>query len=161
MAGTIFLYLYWPSFNAALAPVINQQRIVVSTALSMSASCICACSIARLIHGKLDMEIVLNATLAGGVIIGACVDMLVDPFAAIIVGGGAGIISAIGFAYLTGALKKTIGLHDTCGVNNLHGMPGILGGIISAIVAASASQTFKNKDAIPFTFPKVAEGRTF
>ena len=81
MAGTIFLYLYWPSFNAALAPAINQQRIVVNTALSMSASCICACSTARLIHGKLDMEIVLNATLAGGVIIGACVDMIVDPFA--------------------------------------------------------------------------------
>ena len=95
MAGTIFLYLYWPSFNAALAPVINQQRIVVSTALSMSASCICACSIARLIHGKLDMEIVLNATLAGGVIIGACVDMLVDPFAAIIVGGGAGFVGEV------------------------------------------------------------------
>jgi ammonium transporter Rh len=144
MAGTIFLYLYWPSFNAALAPAINQQRIVVNTALSMSASCIGACSTARLIHGKLDMEIVLNATLAGGVIIGACVDMIVDPFASIIVGGGAGIISAIGFAYLTGALKKTIGLHDTCGVHNLHGIPGILGGIISAITAATAVNTFKN-----------------
>ena len=107
------------------------------------------------------MEIVLNATLAGGVCIGACVDMLVDPFAAIIIGSGAGIVSAIGFAYLQGALKQTIGLHDTCGVNNLHGMPGILGGIISAIVAATASQNFKTKEAIAFTFPKVAKGRTF
>jgi len=90
------------------------------------------------------MEIVLNATLAGGVCIGACVDMLVDPFAAIIVGSGAGIVSAIGFAYLTGALKNTIGLHDTCGVHNLHGLPGVLGGIVSAIVAGSATKPFKN-----------------
>ena len=34
---------------------------------------------------------------------------------------------------------KIIGLHDTCGVNNLHGMPGVLAGICGVIVAAFAS----------------------
>lgn len=104
MAGTIFLYMYWPSFNAALAPAISQQRIIVNTALSISASCICACGTARLIHGRLDMEIVLNATIAGGVIIAACCEMITDPFASIILGSGSGIISALGFAYLSKAL---------------------------------------------------------
>ena len=28
--------------------------------------------------------------------------------------------------------------HDTCGVNNLHGMPGVLAGIIGAIVVSLA-----------------------
>lgn len=28
-------------------------------------------------------------------------------------------------------------MYDTCGVHNLHGIPGLFGGIISAIVAAS------------------------
>ena len=43
--------------------------------------------------------------------------------------------------YLTPYLERKIGLLDTCGVHNLHGMPGILGGISAIIIAAvSASQ---------------------
>lgn len=30
-----------------------------------------------------------------------------------------------------------LGIHDTCGVHNLHGIPGLLGGLISAMVIAS------------------------
>lgn len=40
-------------------------------------------------------------------------DMAIQPFAAMIIGSVAGIISTLGFEYLTPALKK-IYLHDTC-----------------------------------------------
>ena len=156
MIGTIFLYLYWPSFNAALAPDINKQRTVFNTALSISAACIGACAIARLIHMKLDMEIVLNATIAGGVMIGACADILVAPGSAIIIGAIAGVVSAIGFGYLSAALRESINLHDTCGVNNLHGMPGFLGGICGAITAATASSAYTNPAATKIMFPEIA-----
>ena len=116
MIGTIFLYCYWPSFNAALAPQLNQQRVVVNTALSISAACITAAGISRIIHFKLDMEVMLNSTLAGGVAIGACSDLVVTPGIAIIIGSGAGIISALGFSYLNKGLQKWTKLHDTCGV---------------------------------------------
>ena len=50
---------------------------------------------------------------------------------ALVVGLAAGAISTLGFAYLTNALEHAIGLGDTCGVHNLHGIPGILGGLVS------------------------------
>jgi ammonium transporter Rh len=37
-------------------------------------------------------------------------------------------------------LLKKIYIHDTCGVNNLHGLPGMISGITSAIVAAIATR---------------------
>lgn len=33
-------------------------------------------------------------------------------------------------------------VHDTCGIMNLHALPGIIGGIVSAIVASRARGTF-------------------
>lgn len=76
MVGTIFLWMYWPSFNGALAYGSFQQRVMVNTVLSISASCIAACGVSRILIGTLDMEVVLNATLAGGVAIGSSCDLL-------------------------------------------------------------------------------------
>ena len=81
-----------------------------------------------------------NATLAGGVAVGTVADMNIRPFGAMIIGSCAGIVSTLGFQYLTPLLKK-IYLHDTCGVNNLHGMPGLLSGIAGAIVAGLATRS--------------------
>ena len=83
------------------------------------------------------MEDVLNATLAGGVIIGAPSGLVTNPAAALAIGFIGGAISALCFAKLGPKLKEAINLHDTCGVHNLHGIPGILGGILSAIVVAA------------------------
>lgn len=60
--------------------------------------------------------------------------MAVEPFAALLVGSIAGLISTLGFKYLTDALKG-VKLHDTCGVNNLHGIPGVISGLASVLVA--------------------------
>lgn len=38
-------------------------------------------------------------------------------------------------------LEKYLKLQDTCGVHNLHAVPGMLGGFIGAIVAAAASES--------------------
>lgn len=46
----------------------------------------------------------------------------------------AGVVSCSGFNLIQGILDR-MGLHDSCGVNNLHGMPSIVGGIFSVIFA--------------------------
>jgi len=93
-------------------------------------------------HGKLEMEIVLNASIAGGVAVGANADIIVSPFGSMIIGFVSGTVSSFGYAYLSAFLRKAINLHDTCGVHNLHGMPGVIGGISSAIIASRAGDNF-------------------
>ena len=58
----------------------------------------------RVMIKKLDMEVVLNATLAGGVMLGTSADLVVDPAGAIAIGAAAGIVSSVGFLYLSGWL---------------------------------------------------------
>lgn len=162
MLGTLFLWVYWPSFNGGLAPGISQQRVVVNTVLSISSSCIAACAVSRIIKKKLDMEVVLNATLAGGVSIGGASDLVVTGVISMIIGTIAGIVSTLGFLFLGPYLRKKINLHDTCGIHNLHGMPGLLGGIISSFSSGFAQYASKDNPEVSKIFIKVYNGeRTF
>ncbi len=160
MLGTLFLWMFWPSFNGALAADFQQQRVIVNTVMAISASCITACGVSRIWMQRLDMEVVLNATLAGGVSVGSSSDLVVTAGTAMAIGALAGIVSAVGFLKLSAILREKINLHDTCGVHNLHGMPGVLGGIIGAISASLADSEFENEETLAKTFPKIAEGRT-
>ena len=83
------------------------------------------------------MEDILNATLAGGVIIGASSGLLTNLGGAIAIGFIGGATSTLCYAKLAPKLKECMGLDDSCGVHNLHGIQGILGGLISAIVVAA------------------------
>jgi len=101
-----------------------------------------ACWIARVSKGKLDMEVVLNATLAGGVSMGSSADLINSPIISMLVGFISGIISSLGFLHYGPWLKNKINLQDTCGVHNLHGIPGIFGGLVSVIIAGFSSTNF-------------------
>jgi ammonium transporter Rh len=47
--------------------------------------------------GKLEMELMLNGTLAGGVAIGSTADIICEPWAAMAIGFAGGVLSAVGF----------------------------------------------------------------
>jgi len=51
----------------------------------------------------------------------------------------AGTISVFGYSKVQSFLQQKFKLWDTCGVNNLHGMPGILGGLVSVFAVLLAS----------------------
>uniref|UniRef100_A0A673HRT1 Ammonium transporter Rh type A n=1 Tax=Sinocyclocheilus rhinocerous TaxID=307959 RepID=A0A673HRT1_9TELE len=139
MIGTVYLWMFWPSFNSAIAePGDPQLRAVINTYFSLAACALAAYATSSLVEkkGKLDMVHIQNATLAGGVAVGTCADMDIQPFGAMVIGITAGVISTVGFKFLTPILASKLGIQDTCGVHNLHGMPGILGGLAGIVAAA-------------------------
>ncbi len=143
MTGTLFLFVYWPSFNGGPVSGSQQMRSSINTYISLSSSVIASIIVSRLVKGrKLEMEIVLNASLAGGVVMGANADIIANAGGAMTAGFFAGVISSLGYSYIGPFLSRKINLHDTCGVHNLHGMPSVLGGIISAIVISRGMTNF-------------------
>lgn len=129
------------------------MRAVINTYLSLTSSVIASIIVSRITKGKkLEMEIILNASLAGGVVMGSNADIIAKSYGAMLAGFLAGVVSSLGYAYLGPYLAKKINLHDTCGVHNLHGMPGLMGGIISAIVASRGLENFGSNYQKQFLF---------
>uniref|UniRef100_A0AAY4ESC4 Ammonium transporter Rh type A n=1 Tax=Denticeps clupeoides TaxID=299321 RepID=A0AAY4ESC4_9TELE len=139
MIGTVYLWMFWPSFNSAIAePGLPQLTAVINTYFSLASCALAAYATSSLVEhrGKLDMVHIQNATLAGGVAVGTCANMSIGPFGAMLIGLVAGIISTLGFKFLSPILAASLGIQDTCGVHNLHGMPGILGGLAGIVAVA-------------------------
>jgi ammonium transporter Rh len=137
--GTIWLWMLWPSFNGALAPADSQFRVIINTVTSLLGCVVTTFFMSKLLRGKFEMEDVQNASVAGGVAVGAASDLVISPGGALVIGMIAAMISAIGFRFLSPMLRKCY-IHDTCGVNNLHGLPGILGGLTGAVSSAVAAR---------------------
>jgi len=136
LIGTIFLWMYWPSFNGALEVGNGKSRAAINTTLSLLTSVCAAMLTSMALHkGKVNAEQVLNATLAGGVMMGSSCDMIVSPFISLCVGFVAGTISTLGFQFGPRIVYGYLKLHDTCGVFYLHFIPGILGGLLSGLIA--------------------------
>ena len=132
--GTIFLFMYWPSFNGYFSSGNQMHRVVVNTVLSLTATNLAVFLLAPIFNeGKLDMEDVLNATVAGGVSMGCVADVITNAWGSLIIGASAGTISIFGYRILSPWLHKHDILYDTCGVLNLHGLPGLFGGLVGAI----------------------------
>lgn len=141
MIGTIFLWMFWPSFNSAIVDAAypyERQLAIINTFFAMASSVVSTFAASTFLRGKFGIDDILNASLAGGVMIGSSCNLITNPTGAIAVGIFAGTLSTVGFAKLSALLTK-IGVYDTCGVHNLHGMPGLFGGIFSAIFLAAYS----------------------
>lgn len=141
MIGTIFLWLYWPSFNGGGADGDEQHRAYINTYLSL-----CACTVVTFAFtalykkGRFSMEFIQNATLAGGVAVGTTAHMPLQPFGAILMGTVAGFISCTGFHIITEKMAEKLKIQDTCGVHNLHGMPAVLAATAGAVMGGLATE---------------------
>jgi len=131
--GSMVLWVFWPSFCAALVPVDAIPHTVVNVFLALCGSTLATYLATVLIRGKVSIADIANAALAGGVAIGATCDYASHP-QAMIVGVIAGAISTVGFSVLQCKQQQFHKIVDTCGVSNLHGIPGIFGGLAAIVI---------------------------
>lgn len=134
--GSMILWIFWPSFTSA---IVAPERVVltaINTIFALCGATLATYIFTKIIRGKIEIEDIANAALAGGVAIGSTCDMT-TPGYAMIIGIAAGALSVIGYSMIAPKLEKLIKGTDTCGINNLHGMPGILGGLVAIFITGN------------------------
>ncbi len=142
MLGSMILWIFWPSFCAALVTADQIPHTIINVFIALCGSTLATYITSTLLRGKTAISDIANAALAGGVAIGStCV--VSNSTSAFIIGCLAGLISTVSFILIHQHLQKRLGMIDTCGVMNLHGFPGILGGVSAIIVTSSISITYQ------------------
>jgi len=133
LLGSMVLWVFWPSFCSALIPAEAIPMAVVNVFLALSGSTIATYFATVSIRGKINAADIANAALAGGVAIGATFDHATH-MEAMVIGLIAGALSTTGFAVFQAKQESFHKIIDTCGVSNLHGLPGIFGGLAAIVV---------------------------
>jgi ammonium transporter Rh len=126
--------MFWPSFCSAVVPPEQMPRTAIATILALCGATLATCLVSALARkGKVSFTDVANAALAGGVSIGATCNT-VSAQGAFLIGLLAGTLSVIGYVWVQPKVDAALRIVDTCGVHNLHGMPGLLGGLAAIVV---------------------------
>lgn len=161
MIGTLFLWIFFPSFNAAVQePEDARIRAVINTYLSMTSCTVITFMLTSLTdrQGRFNMIHIQSSTLAGGVAIGSVANAILQPWHSLLIGGVAAIISVFGHTHMQPFLRKSfLSVTDTCGVHNLHGLPGILSGVCSIIIVLVYNPSYYG-DSLYQIYPYFAGG---
>ncbi len=136
LLGSAALWVFWPSFCSALVSVDLIPLVAINTILALCGATLATYALSVLIRGKIEVCDIANASLAGGVAIGSAVANI-TPGWSMLIGIAAGTISVIGYRFVQPRLQKLTGGVDTCGVHNLHGMPGVFGGLVAMVLVAA------------------------
>lgn len=139
MLGSMVLWIFWPSFCSAIVPSADVSQTVINTVLALCGATLSTYFVSSILRKKVAIADIANASLAGGVAIGATCN-IVSPIGAFGIGLLAGALCVIGYVIIQPRLQAKFKVIDTCGVHNLHGMPGLLGGLIAILVVPSAAK---------------------
>ncbi|XP_051027031.1 blood group Rh(D) polypeptide-like [Acomys russatus] len=127
MLGTLFLWIFWPSFNSALLDGTNEKNYsVFNTYCALAVSTVTATAMSALTHpqGKINMIHIHYAVLAGGVAMGAPCFVITSPWIAMLLGFAAGLISIGG----TKCRLVCLQIQNPSGIHHTFALPGLLGG---------------------------------
>jgi ammonium transporter Rh len=112
MLGSAALWIFWPSFCSALVSLDKIPLVAINTVMALCGATIATYVFSVLIRGKIEVGDIANASLAGGVAIGAaCAN--VTPGWSVLIGSVAGAISVIGYTIIQPRLQKATGGVDT------------------------------------------------
>ena len=139
LLGSMVLWIFWPSFCAALVPPADIPETIVNVIIALCGSTLATFFASSALRKKVSVADMANAALAGGVAIGSTCDKI-GPAGAFLIGILAGALSTFGFAVLQGRFQDAVKKVDTCGVLYLHGLPGLLGGL-AALFAVTGIDT--------------------
>ncbi|NXH76224.1 RHL protein, partial [Hydrobates tethys] len=134
MLGTLFLWVFWPSFNSVLA--VNKSKAIYNTYFALAVSAVTAfvLSVLTTKDGKFRMTHIHSAVLAGGVTVGYAAHSITYPWIAMILGLLASVISILGSYCLQRCLNPALKIHDSSGVHFTFGLPAVLGALAQVIL---------------------------
>jgi ammonium transporter Rh len=133
MLGSMVLWIFWPSFCAALVEPELVPFTAVNVVIALCGSTLATYFTSVGLRHKICISDIANASLAGGVAIGATCASANHP-TAFLIGILAGTLSTFGFAVIQPRIERAFRMIDTCGVTNLHGWPGLMGGLAAIFV---------------------------
>ncbi|XP_075378255.1 blood group Rh(CE) polypeptide isoform X3 [Mycteria americana] len=134
MLGTLFLWVFWPSFNSVLA--VDKSKAIYNTYFALAVSAVTAflLSVLTTKDGKFRMTHIQSAVLAGGVTVGYAGHGIKYPWIAMILGLLASVISILGSYCLQRCLNPALKIHDSSGVHFTFGLPGVLGALAQVVL---------------------------
>jgi ammonium transporter Rh len=145
--ASMLLWILWPSFVSVLVTPDLVIPVAITCYMSGMGAAVAAYAVNWAIDKKVDPLIYTYAMLCGPVAIGSTVD-LVGPWAGLIIGVAAGAISVLCFKYWQPFTERAFGVKDMMGVQNLHGVGGIFGALVCAVLFAGLVQVWALLGAI-------------
>jgi ammonium transporter Rh len=151
--GSLVLLTYWPSFNTSLLIYNNRNdrndllknKGIINTFFALLGSIIGSFCISPLYNqGKIKIKDILNSCFSGGIVVAGCCHIINGFWPSILLGFVCGGITTF-LCNLFSDMFRELGYHDTSEIFFYHGIPGFLGGIITAIFVG-ISKDLKEKD---------------
>ncbi|NXR40144.1 RHL protein, partial [Zosterops hypoxanthus] len=134
MLGTVFVWVFWPSFNSLLTD--SSMKAVLNTYLALAVSAVAAFMLSALTSkdGKFRMTHIHSAVLAGGVTLSYTAHSIRHPWIAMILGLLGSVITILGSHCLQRCFNPALKLQDTSGVHFTFGLPAVLGAVASVVL---------------------------
>ncbi|NXO15680.1 RHD protein, partial [Oriolus oriolus] len=135
MLGTVFVWVFWPSFNSILS--YTKMKAALNTYFALAVSAVAAFMLSALTSkdGKFRMTHIHSAVLAGGVTISYKAGTIQYPWIAMILGLLGSVITILGSHCLQRCFNPAFKLQDTSGVHFTFGLPAVLGAVAAVVIS--------------------------